>query len=431
MRTKLLGSFDALRERQFRLLWSAHAISVFGDMLVPVALAFAVLDLTGSASDLGLVLAARLAPMVLFLLVGGVWADRIPRQALMVGSSLVRLVTQALLGALLVTGHARIWELVVLQAIHGAATAFFRPASSGIVPQTVSPGRLQQANALMWGAVGTAGFVGPAVAGVLLATTGAGWALLLDAVTFAVGAWLLSQLRLPPLPATERRPFLRELGEGWREVASRRWLWASIVSFALFQLVVLASMNVLGPVVAKQSLGGSSAWALIAAGFGVGAIAGNVVSLHIRPSRPLLVGYSLFVVSGASLFLLGAAAPAPLIAVTEAFSGFAVGVGGVLYETTLQEQIPQEAYGRVVSWDWMGSTVLRPIGLAVAGPLAALIGVRTTLYASGAITVVNMLALLAVPEVRSMRAGPRHEVEPAATVSLADEALTGDQALEM
>ena len=160
-------SFAALREPQFRLLFSAHAISTFGDLLVPVALAFAVLDLTGSASDLGFVLTARLVPMVLFMLAGGVWADRLPREALMIGSSLVRLVTQTVLGVLLVSGSARIWELVALQAANGAATAFYRPASTGIVPQTVSPARLQQANALMWGAIGTAGFAGPAVAGVI------------------------------------------------------------------------------------------------------------------------------------------------------------------------------------------------------------------------------------------------------------------------
>ncbi|MDX6510610.1 MAG: hypothetical protein QOE36_114, partial [Gaiellaceae bacterium] len=277
----------------------------------------------------------------------------------------------------------------------------------------------------------TAGFVGPAIAGVLLATSGAGWALILDAATFAVGAWLLSRLRIPALPASVRTSFRRELAEGWREVASRRWLWASIVSFALFQLVVLASMSVLGPVVAKRSLGGSSAWALIAAGFGVGSLAGNLVALHIRPRRPLVTAYALFAGSVPSLFLLGAAAPAPLIAATEVLAGLAIGVGGVLWETTLQEQVPRESYGRVVSWDWMGSTLLRPVGLAIAGPLADLIGVRATLYGAGTILLANMAALLAVPEVRSMRAGPRSAHEHVPPVLLGEEPLPDDQAREM
>ena len=163
MRARFLDSFDALREREFRLLFSAHAISVLGDWLVPVAIAFAVLDLTGSASDLGFVIAARLVPMVVFMLAGGVWADRIPRQVLMIVSSLVSLVSEAALGVLLVTGSVRLWEIVVLQAVRGTASAFFRPAATGIVPQIVSPQRLQQANALMWGALGIAGFAGPEI----------------------------------------------------------------------------------------------------------------------------------------------------------------------------------------------------------------------------------------------------------------------------
>jgi MFS family permease len=430
MPARLPGSFDALREREFRLLFSAHAISTFGDMLVPVALAFAVLDLTGSATDLGFVLTARLVPMVLFMLAGGVWADRLPREALMIGSSLVRLVTQSVLGVLLVAGSARIWEIVALQVVHGAATAFFRPASTGIVPQTVSAARLQQANAFMWGAVGTASFAGPAVAGVILSVASPGWALFGDALTFAVAAWLLSRLHLPPREFAARESFVHELATGWREVASRRWLWASIVVFSLFQLLVLASMSVLAPLVAKQSLGGHSAYAMIAAGFGVGSVLGNVAALHVRTRRPLVVSYFLCAASSLSLFLLAFALPASVIALSEVVAGLCIGVAGVLYETTLQEQIPTEAYGRVASWDWMGSTALRPIGLAVMGPVAALVGVRALLIANGSFVLASLAALLAVPEVRAMRsraAEPEH-VPP---VLLGPEPLSEDQALEM
>ena len=430
MRARLLGSFDALREREFRLLFSAHAISVFGDWLVPVAIAFAVLDLTGSASDLGFVIAARLVPMVVFMLAGGVWADRVPRQLLMIASSLVALVSEATLGLLLVTGRARIWEIVVLQAVRGTSSAFFRPASTGIVPEVVSPQRLQQANALMWGAFGTAGFAGPAVAGVFLATVGGGWAILADAATFGVAAWLLSRMRLPAREAAPRESFLRELAGGWREVRARRWLWASIVGFALFQLIVIASLSVLGPVVAKQSLGGSSAWALIAAAFGIGSVLGNLAAIHLRPERPLVVAYLLCILSAPSLVLLGFAAPALAIAATELASGVCIGVSGILYETTLQQQIPRDVYGRVASWDWMGSTALRPIGLAVAGPLAAAIGTRTVLVGGAVVTAASLLCLVAVPEIRSMRAGG---TAPEAVVALfvGEEPLPEDQALEM
>jgi MFS family permease len=422
-------SFAPVREPQFRLLFSAQAISTFGDMLVPVALAFAVLDLTGSASDLGFVLTARLVPMVLFMLAGGVWADRLPREALMIGSSLARLVTQSVLGVLLVGGSARIWELVVLQAANGAATAFYRPASTGIVPQTVSPARLQQANALMWGAIGTAGFAGPAVAGLILSFASPGWVIFGDALTFAVAAWLLSRLRLPPREVAPRESFLHELGAGWREVASRRWLWASILVFSLFQLTVIASISVLAPLVAKQSLGGHAAYAMIAAGFGFGSVFGNLAALHVRARRPLVVSYLLCAASAPSLFLLAYAVPAPAIAASEAVAGLCIGVAGVLYETTLQEQIPTESYGRVASWDWMGSTALRPAGLAVMGPLAALVGVRPVLIGNGTLVLASLALLVAVPEVRSMRSrGGAPHVEP---VLLGPEPLAEDQALEL
>ena len=399
-------------------------------MLVPVALAFAVLDLTNSASDLGIVMAARIVPMVVFMLAGGVWADRLPRETLMIGSSLVRLVTQTVLGILLVTGQAEIWQIVVLQAVHGTATAFFRPASTGIVPQTVSAPRLQQANALMWGAVGTAGFAGPAIAGVLLAFADAGWALLLDAVTFGIAAWLLSRLRIPPREPAPRESFVHELAGGWRELTARRWLWTSIVGFAFFQLTVIASFTVLGPVVAKESLGGSSAWALIAAGFGVGSVLGNLTALHFRPRRPLVTSYALCAGAAPTLFLLALAVPAPAIAASEVVSGFCLGVAGVLYETTLQQQVPTEAFGRVASWDWMGSTALRPIGLAVIGPLADLVGVDAVLVAAGVLVLASLAVLLAVPEVRAMRARgtPPEHVAPA---FITPEPLPEDQALEM
>jgi predicted MFS family arabinose efflux permease len=407
VRERLLGSFDALREREFRLLFTAHAISAVGDFLVPVALAFAVLDLTGSASDLGFVLTARLVPLVLFMLAGGVWADRLPRQRLMIASHLVRLVSQGGLGLLLVAGHARIWELVALQAVHGTATAFFRPASSGIVPQTVRPERLHQANGLMWGAIGVAGFAGPAIAGVVLATAGAGWAILGDATTFALGAYLLARLRLPPLERAPRERFLHELAVGWREVVSRRWLWTSIVSFAVFQLAVIAAFSVLGPVVAKRSLGGASAWATLAAAFGIGSIVGNFCALHLRPRRPLRFAFALTLLCFPSLFLLAVAAPVPLIAATELASGLAIGLSGAMWETTLQEHVPEAALSRVSAYDWMGSMVLRPAGLAAVGPIASVVGVKAALVGAGLMGVVSNLVLLGIREVRTLeRGGP-------------------------
>ena len=161
-----------LAEPQFRLLYAGQAVSLLGDALVPVALAFAVLDLTGSATDLGLVLAAQILPLALFLLAGGVWADRLPRQLVMLASDLVRCAVQAVLAALLLSGRAQLWELIVTAAIYGVAEAFFRPASTGLIPATVSPGRLQQANALLGMTTNGAWILGPALAGILVVPVG-------------------------------------------------------------------------------------------------------------------------------------------------------------------------------------------------------------------------------------------------------------------
>src|SRR5919204_5009444 len=191
-----------LRLRDFRLLFLAQVISTVGDFFVPVAISFAVLDLTGSASDLGLVLFARILGQVLLFLAGGVWADRLPRQYVMIASNIVRFFSQGLLGFLLISGHAEIWQLIVLQLVHGAATGVFRPAASGLTPQLVRPEHLQAANGLMYLTLSIGGIAGPAVGGILVATVGAGWALVGDAITFAIAAVLMAQI--PPLGYAER-----------------------------------------------------------------------------------------------------------------------------------------------------------------------------------------------------------------------------------
>jgi len=190
-------------------------------------------------------------------------------------------------------------------------------------------------------------------------------------------------------------------------------------------------MSVLAPLVAKRSLGGHSAYAMIAAGFGVGSLLGNFAALHFRARRPLVAAYLLCVPSAPSLFLLAFAVPAPVIAASEAVAGLCIGVAGVLYETTLQQQIPTESYGRVASWDWMGSMALRPIGLAVMGPLAVLVGVRPLLVGSGSLVLAGLVALLAVPEVRAMRSRGTGPPEHVAPVVGGPEPLPEDQALEM
>jgi len=200
------GRLGVLAERDFRFVFLAGAVSQVGDQMMPVAIAFAVLDLTGSAADLGYVLAAGTAPLVVLLLVGGVFADRFSRRRLMFSADVVRLATDGTLAALLLSGHARLWHLVVLQAVHGAASAFFGPASSGIVPQIVPEGRFQQANALRGMTMSVGGIVGPAIAGALVATAGSGWAVAGNAATFAVSALFLFRVHAPALERAAERP---------------------------------------------------------------------------------------------------------------------------------------------------------------------------------------------------------------------------------
>jgi MFS family permease len=218
-----------LRERAFRLLFLGQSFSVLGNAIAPIALAFAVLEAGGSATELGLVLAAQSIPTVLFLLAGGVFADRLPRRAVMVGADLVRGGTQATLAALLLTGDAELWHFYALQAANGVATAFFYPASGGLVPETVPAGRLQQANALLSLSRSGGQLTGPAVAGALVATVGPAWGLVADAATFLLSAWFLALMPLAAHSRASIEPFLRELREGWQEFRSRTWLWLGVL----------------------------------------------------------------------------------------------------------------------------------------------------------------------------------------------------------
>jgi MFS family permease len=391
-------------EPRFALLFGGRTVSALGDGMLPVALAFAVLDGLGTATDLGLILTARVVPMVALLLVGGVWGDRISRRRIMIGADLVRFAVHAVMAGLLIAGTAQIWELAALQAVAGAATAFFSPASTGLVPQTVEPVNLQPANALLGLSLSAGSIVGPALAGVLVASVGPGWAVAGDAVSFLLSAAFL--VRLPrdvgALPA-HGRDFAGELAHGWREFTARTWLWVIVLDFSLFHLAVLGPYLVLGPVVAKAHLGGASAWAAILASSGVGSLAGGLLALRIRPKAPLRVAMLSVFLWGPPLALLAVAAPTWAVAVAAFAAGSGVAVFGALWDTALQEHVPADALSRVSAYDWLGSIVFLPLGLAIAGPAADLIGVERTLWLSVAVLVVSTAATLAVPDIRRVR----------------------------
>ena len=275
----------ALRHRNFRLLFAGRAISFFGTNVVPVALAFAVLDL-GSATDLGLVLGARTLAQIAALLAGGVFGDRLPRKLVLIGSDSANCAIQLVMGLLIVSGHAEVWQLIVLQLAGGAATAFHSPATSGLVPQTVPADALQQANAFMTLSRYGATILGAAAGGILVATVGSGWAIVLDAGTYAASVALIALMRLPATAKRAEAPhFVRELREGWGAFVEHRWIPISCGWIALYFLFTLAPVFVIGPAIAKESLGGSTAWAVILTGEAVGALLGGLVAIRWRP-RP-------------------------------------------------------------------------------------------------------------------------------------------------
>ena len=392
-----------LYEREFRLLYLARAFSLFGDGLIPVALPFAVFSIDRSPSALGFVLASRSISLVVFLLVAGVVADRLARKVVMIASDIARLAAQATMAALLIGGAAKLWQLVSLVFLYGLGDAFFRPTSTGFVPETVSRARLQQANALLVLTNSSFSILGPVVAGVLVASVGPGWALAADAATFLVSALFLVQIRVVPKARPLAASFLRELREGWQVFRSQTWLWVDGVFSALGSFAVLAPMFVLGPVVAVRSLGGAPAWAMIVAAFGAGSILAGVVLLRARPRRPLLVAIPPLALLALPTAFLALPAPTLIIALGALAGGFGLTVFNTLFETTVQRHVPPESLSRVASIDWVMSGALQPFGFALAGSAALVVGLGTTLAASALWIVISTAIVLSIPSVRNLR----------------------------
>jgi MFS family permease len=406
----------ALREeRAFRLLFTGQALSVIGDRITPVALAFAVLAL-GTATDLGIVLAAGGIPFALFSVIGGVVADRVGRRQVMLASDIARAVVQVLTATLLLTGEARIWMLVVLSAIYGVSSAVFSPALVGLIPQTVGVARLQEANALLALTRSLGNVVGPAIAGVIVAVAGYGEAIAVDAATFVFSALCLARLQPRALamePGAEEESFLTQLRDGWREVRARRWLSRGLAAVSAYHVFVLPAVFVLGPALAERELDGASSWAIILACFGIGSIAGNLVALRFPVRRPILVAAVALVVASLQAAIIGSGLGTAGIAGLELVAGVAVSLFFTLWDLSIQEQVPPNAVARVSSYDFTVSVGLMPIGLAAAGPISDALGLHETLRAMSAVGFAAAVLWLAVPAVRRVeRPAPRPAGEP-------------------
>ena len=387
---------------------------MLGNSMAPVALAFAVLELTDSVSALGIVLAANSIPLVLFMLAGGVVADRFSRSRVLVLSHAAAGLTQAMVAVLLLTGRASLLSLVVLEAVNGAVRAFTFPALQGVVPLLVPRDELQRSNALLSSARNGAFVLGPSLAGLLVVTVGSGWAIAVDALTFLVAAWAMSRLRLPATERDEPTGMLTDLRIGWTEFRSRTWVWVIVLVFGISNAIHVAVWMTLGPAIALDSIG-ESAWGLVISAEAVGLLGMTLVLLRVPLAFPLRDGLLGCVLCAPPMLLLGLAPQTVGLVGLSLAAGAGVEVFAIGWQTALQQHIPVGMLSRVSSYDALGSLGAIPIGQLSAGPLAAWLGRDQVAVAGALLYVVITLSALAVPSVRSLRATPvgaRATVEP-------------------
>ncbi|MCW2949724.1 MAG: hypothetical protein JWN41_737 [Thermoleophilia bacterium] len=394
-----------LAQPGFRRLFFAHCASLLGDSIMLVALSFAVLEATGSAAQLGLVLAAGSALLVASFLVSGVWADRLPRVRVMIGADVVRVVSQLTLAVLLATERAHLAALIALYGVSCIASAFFTPARSALIPQLLEPQLLMQGNGVLVTAQHSLSMLGFAGGGLLVAVAGSSGAIALDAVSFGISALLLAGIR--PVATTEprdRAPFLRELAEGWREVTARRWLWKIIALASLFLLLCEAPFQVIGPVVMRAHYAGALTWGLLGASLAAGSIMGSLLAPSKRLRRPMLVCLCLFFATAVVPVVLALHVSIWLLLPINAVVGVSHGMFDTLWHGTLQRSIPADRLARVSAWDWMGSLAFMPVGFALAGLAVGRLGTAPTLVAMSLAALLLAAAMLADRDIRALGA---------------------------
>jgi predicted MFS family arabinose efflux permease len=408
----LLRRFPVLAVRDFRLLLADRLVAPASVGFSMVGVSFAVLALTGSAADLSYVLAAQIAPSLVFALLGGVAADRFPPQRVIVAANLVMALGEGTFGVLVLTGRPPLWAMIGLEALTGSGIAMFYPASQALLPRIVPSGVLQEASAISRLAMNTGQMSGAALAGLLVAAAGPGWALLLCGLGMVCTVPLLLSIRdgtsavrdgasaVAPGPAPG---LLRELREGWSEFRSRTWLWTIVAQFCIVLMAWYGAFSVLGPVVAREHLGGPAAWGAITAADSFGLIAGGLAALRFTPRRPMLF----VVLTGGAIAIspLSLAMVLPLAAICAASFGLGVFIEMMMVQWTvaLARNIPQDKLARVSSYDVLGSVMAMPAGALIAGPLGAALGISAAQYAAAGLIVVASALALIPRDIRTMR----------------------------
>jgi MFS family permease len=394
-----------LSDRRFRFFFASRAVNIWGTTMAPVALAFAVLAVEDSAAALGQVLAARSIPMVLFLLLGGVVADRFGRRLVIQVSNAVSVLSQALAAGLVITGHAELWQLIVIEAVNGTAAATAFPAMQGMVPQLVPRHQLQQANVLLSMVRGALFAIGPTTAALLVVTVGPGWALAVDAATWLVALLLLLPVRVPHRAPAAGGGVVQDLREGWQLFRATTWLWVVVLAFGALNAIIAGAWHTLGPIVAKDTIG-ITGWGYVLSAQAIGLVATGVVLMRVRIRYPLRAGMLGCLVFAAPLLLLGLEPVLVPLVVGMFLAGAGLEVFGLGWSLAMQEKIPEEMLSRAYSYDALGSLVAVPVGQLTFGPLAAWLGTRPVLVGAAAAYAMICLLTLASRSVRVLERDP-------------------------
>jgi predicted MFS family arabinose efflux permease len=394
--------FEPLRHTMFRRLALGRLTTYLGNAIAPIALAFAVLDLTGSVIALGIVVGARSLANVLLLLMGGVLADRLPRGVILQGASLAAAVSQALTAAAVLLGFASVPLLIVLSVINGAVSAVSLPAASALTPQTVPADLLRQANATVRMGINTAMIAGASAGGMVAALAGPGWAIAGTAVIFLIASICYARVDAPEIDEDAPTRPLADIVSGWREFTARSWVWSVVAALMVINAAVVGGVFVLGPSIADATIG-RLAWGFVLGAQTVGSLVGGIVASRWQPSRALLFGTALIGVQAVPLLVL-AHAPLviPLLAVMFV-GGMAIEQFGIAWDVSLQENVPPDRLARVYSYDAVGSFVAIPVGEIAVGPLSKTFGVTATLTGASAAVAVAVIAAICAPSVRSLR----------------------------
>jgi len=391
-----------LAEPGFRLFFAGYAVSLLGTAMATTALIFAVLGSGGTPADLGFVFSAAVVPQVLFMLGGGVLADRIGRRRVMLGTDAGRLIVQASLAIVLFAGRAPAWLFIAASALRATGDAFFGPALGGLPPDLVPARRLADASALLSVAQSAAAIAGPALAGLLIAVTSPATVIAVDAATFAVSLVTLALLRVPPARRSAVSPW-RDLADGWAQFRGHTWLWVTTLQFALFNLFTWAPYLLLGPILARQYLGGAQAWGIIVSAGAAGSVLSGLAIAGRRPRRPIMVAVTGTFGYAAPCLALALHAPLYLVAAGAATAGVATTVFGAYETAIMQQTIPHRMLSRATAFQLTGAYALGSLGYAVIGPVAAVAGAGTLLGIAAAYATVSSATVLCVPAIRAVR----------------------------